>query len=78
MTKRTVSATISPERLRQAQELSGSDNVSDVSDQALAVFIERSLELRWIEAHATGPAGDLPGEVPVDLSELPWDDEARP
>lgn len=42
MTKRKLSATVSPERLRQAQELSGIDNVSEVLDQALAVFVERA------------------------------------
>ncbi len=77
MTKRKVSATISPERLRQAQELSGNDNVSDVLDQALAVFIERSLEQRWMDGYAARPVDDLPGEVPVDLTELPWDDEVQ-
>jgi len=71
MTTRTkVSATLSPERLREAQEVTGTSNVSQLLDEALAALIERELEKRWLDAH---PDQDLPGAVPVDLSAVPWD-----
>ena len=76
MTKRKVSATVSPERLRLAQELIGTDNVSEVLDQALAALVERELERRWIQGHGDGRTADLPGEVPVDLADVPWDGPA--
>lgn len=66
-----VSATLTPERLREAQEVTGTSNVSQLLDEALAALIERELEKRWLEAH---PDDELPGEVAVDLSALPWDE----
>lgn len=75
MPKQKVSATISPERLRQAQALTGNGNVSEVLDQALEVLIERELERRWLEGRGEAAADDLPGEVPVDLSDVPWEGE---
>ncbi|MGH9187983.1 MAG: hypothetical protein ACRD0U_19585, partial [Acidimicrobiales bacterium] len=50
----------------------GTSNVSQLLDEALAALIERELERRWLDAH---PDDDLPGEVAVDLSSVPWDDE---
>ncbi len=76
MTKRKVSATVSPERLQQAQELIGNDNVSEVLDQALGALVERELERRWIEGYGDGRTADLPGEVPVGLADVPWDGPA--
>ena len=72
MTKTKVSATIDPEHLAEARALLGTDNVSVVLGTALVALIERELERRWLVAH---PDGDLPIDVPVDLSDLPWDDE---
>jgi post-segregation antitoxin (ccd killing protein) len=76
VTKRKVSATVSPERLRRAQELTDSENVSEVIDQALEALVERELERRWLAGHAAGPIDDLPDEALVDLADLPWDVEA--
>jgi hypothetical protein len=71
MTPRTkISATLTPERLRQAQEVTGTSNVSQLLDDALAALIERELEKRWLEAH---PDQELPGEVEVDLTSVPWE-----
>jgi post-segregation antitoxin (ccd killing protein) len=73
MTPRTkISATLTPERLREAQEVTGTSNVSQLLDDALAALIERELEKRWLpEAH---PDDDLPGEVEVDLTPVPWEE----
>jgi hypothetical protein len=72
MAKEKISATIDPERLAAAKRLTGKSNVSEVLDDALAVLIERELEREWLDAH---PDDDLPGEVPVDLTDVPWDDK---
>lgn len=72
-----VSATVSPDRLREAREVTGTESLSTLLDEALAALIERELERRWLDAQQdVGPASpaDLPGEVPVDLSAIPWDD----
>jgi hypothetical protein len=71
MMKVKVSATVDPARLQEARSLTGADSVSEVLDAALGALIERELEQRWLAAH---PNDELPGEVPVDLSDLPWDD----
>lgn len=72
MTKKKVSVTLSPERLQRARELSPGLNVSEVVDNALDALVERELEKRWLKAHEQ--AADVPQEVPIDLSDLPWDD----
>jgi post-segregation antitoxin (ccd killing protein) len=77
VTKQKVSATVSPDRLRQALELTDNENVSEVIDQALEALVERELERRWLEGHADGPGDDLPGQVAVNLAHLPWDEEAN-
>jgi post-segregation antitoxin (ccd killing protein) len=66
-----VSATLTPERLKQAQEVTGMSNVSQLLDEALAALVERELERRWLDAH---PDHELPGEVEVDLADVPWDE----
>lgn len=66
--------TLSPERLRRAQVITGSDNVSELLDDALEALIERELERRWFAGHeSTAEDPDLPGGVTVDLSDVPWD-----
>ncbi len=75
MTKRKVSVTLSPERLRRAQEVSGTSNLSELVDDALEALVERALERQWLDAHpATEETTDLPTEVPVDLRAVPWDE----
>jgi hypothetical protein len=69
MTKTKISATVDPARLEQAREVTGTNSLSRLLDDALVALIERSLEQRWLDAHTDG---DLPGEVPVDLSSIPW------
>jgi hypothetical protein len=70
-TRTKVSATLTPERLKEAQEVTGTRNVSQLLDEALAALIERELEKRWIDAH---PDDELPGEVEIDLSSVPWEE----
>jgi hypothetical protein len=50
----------------------GTTNLSQLLDDALAALISRELEHRWLEAH---PDDELPAEVPVDLSSVPWDED---
>jgi post-segregation antitoxin (ccd killing protein) len=72
MTVRTkISATVNPDRLREAREVTGTTNVSQLLDEALEALVERELENRWLDAH---PNDELPGEVAVDLSSVPWDE----
>lgn len=70
MPKTKVSATVSPERLARAKEITGAQSVSDLLERALGALIERELEQRWLQAH---PDDDLPEAIP-DLSGLPWDE----
>ncbi|CAN5874614.1 hypothetical protein BH23ACT10_BH23ACT10_37080 [soil metagenome] len=72
MPKVKISATVSPDRLSRAHDVTGTKSISDLLEQALAALIERELERRWLDAH---PDADLPGEVVPDLSALPWDEE---
>lgn len=72
MTAKTkVSATLTPERLRQARAVTGASNVSQLLEEALGALIERELEKQWLEANRDD---ELPGEVPVDLSSVPWEE----
>ncbi len=71
MAKAKVSATVTPELLEQAQELTGTTNVSQLLDDALRLLIERQLEERWLERFTDD---DLLGEIPVDWSHIPWED----
>lgn len=72
MTKKKLSATVDPERLAEALELTGSTNVSSVIDRTLNALVDRERERRWLAAH---PATDLPGEVAPDLSPVAWEDD---
>lgn len=74
MVKHKVSVTLSPERLRRAQAITGNGNVSDLLEEALSALIERELEQRWLAGHqSAADDADLPGEVTPDLSDVPWD-----
>lgn len=77
MAKQKVSVTLTPERVERARAVSGRTSLSELLDEALDAFVERELERRWLGAHERDatPQTDLPGEVPVDLSDLPWIDE---
>jgi post-segregation antitoxin (ccd killing protein) len=71
--KQKVSVTLSPDRVARAREVVGTSNLSDLLDEALLALVERELERRWLAARAEPDAElDLPGEVAVDLGELPW------
>ena len=77
MGKLKVSVTLTPERLRRARELTGKMKLSELVDEALDALVERELERRWLEGHGIGPvsrSNDLPGEVAVDLSDVPWEE----
>jgi hypothetical protein len=69
VSKTKISATVSPERLAEARAVTGTSNISQLIDAALEVLINR--EQRWIDAH---PDDELPGQVGVDLSSVPWDE----
>jgi post-segregation antitoxin (ccd killing protein) len=71
MTKKKISATVDPDRLAEAVELTGSVNVSSIIDRALDALIDQERERQWLAAH---PAADLPGEVAPDLSDAPWEE----
>lgn len=72
MTKTKVSATVSPERLARAREVTGTNSVSELLEDALGALIERELEQRWLHAH---PDEELQEEVTPDLSAVPWEEE---
>lgn len=73
MTAKTkISATITPERLARARAVTGTTSLSRLLDDALEALTVRELENRWLESHRDE---DLPGEVAVDLSDVPWNDE---
>lgn len=75
MTKRKISATVDPSRLDAAHEVAGRErSVSEVLDLALEAYVVHTLEQRWLAARDR-EALDLPGEVSVDLGDVPWDDE---
>ncbi len=71
MPKTKISATLTPEGLQRAREVTGASSLSELLDMALVALIEQRLEQRWLEAN---PAVDLPGEVEVDLGSIPWDE----
>jgi hypothetical protein len=72
-----VSATVSPERLERAKQITRCDSVSAILDQGLEALIARELE----RIHGDGYARVPQREETVDLvdpavwSELPWDEE---
>jgi hypothetical protein len=69
VSKTKISATVSPERLAEARAVTGTSNISQLIDAALEVLINR--EQRRIDAH---PDDELPGQVGVGLSSVPWDE----
>lgn len=79
MAKLKVSATIDPDRLAAARRVGGPDrSVSEILDLALEGYVELVLERRWLAAHPGGANADdlgLPGEISVDLSNVPWEDD---
>jgi hypothetical protein len=68
--KQKVSVTLSPERLDRARAVTGTANLSELLELALDALVE--LERRWLAAHEHETNDDLPGEVPIDLAEVPW------
>lgn len=76
MAKQKVSVTLSPERIERARAVTGRANLSELLDDALDAVVERELERQWLAGHDRSAAAtaDLPGEVAVDLTEVPWDE----
>ena len=73
MPKRKISATVDPSRLEAAREVAGRErSVSEVLDLALETYVTHMLEQRWLTARDRERL-DLPGEVPVDLRDVPWE-----
>lgn len=76
MAKTKISATVDPDVLARARAASEASSLSELIDEALALLLERRLEERWLAGHLRSHAASgTPGEVPVDLRDLPWDDE---
>jgi hypothetical protein len=74
-TKTKVSATLDPERLARARQLTGSTNVSEVLDLALDALIERLLERAHTEGYERIPQGeDVMSPDPAVWADLPWDE----
>lgn len=73
MAKQKVSVTLSPDRIARAHAAFGDRNLSELLDEALLALLEREDERRWLAAHDVDAGADLPGSVPVDLVDLPWD-----
>lgn len=77
MGKVKVSATVSPEHLARAKQLTGSQNVSEVLDRGLKALIDDELE----RIHAEGYAGSAQADEAVDTvdaavwSKIPWYEE---
>jgi hypothetical protein len=38
-------------------------------------WVERELERRWLRTHESTTPSDLPWEVAVEVSDVPWEDE---
>ncbi len=75
MAKKKISATVSPEWIEAARAATGNDNLSELIERGLEALVERELERRWLEAHhRSADADDLPGEVVVDLGDVPWEE----
>lgn len=74
MGKIKVSATVDPERLARAKELTGVESVSRVLDRALEVLIQAQLERAHAEGYVESPQGDdtVSTVDPTVWSELPW------
>lgn len=72
-----VSATVSPERLERAKQLTGCDNVSEVLDQGLEALIAQELERIHAEGYVRVPQGEEMVALvePAVWSELSWDEE---
>lgn len=74
MAKRRISATVSAERIEQAKAVTGNGNLSELIERGLDALIERELEARWIAGYGQEPeVDDLPGETPVDRTDVPWE-----
>lgn len=77
MAKVKISATVDPDRLERAKELTGVRSVSEVLERGLAALIEHELERAHAEGYARVPQG---GETVSTTdagvwAELPWDEE---
>jgi hypothetical protein len=75
--KTKVSATVDVDRLQQAQQLTGSTNVSAVLDEALQALITAYLERIHTQGYERIPQGDEAVGI-TDASvwaDAPWADE---
>lgn len=72
-----VSATVSPEHLARAKELTGCQNVSEVLDRGLAALIKVEQERVHARGYENAPQGrDTVTSVEESVwSDLPWDEE---
>lgn len=72
-----VSATVSPERLERAKQLTGCDNVSEVIDRGLQALIVSEAERTHVDGYARAPQGadTVASLEPGVWAEVPWDDE---
>lgn len=77
MGKVKISATIDPDRLARAKQLTGSKNVSEVLDRALEALIVDELERIHAEGYERVPqGGETVDAVDAEVwSEVPWGEE---
>lgn len=76
MAKQKVSATLSPDLLARARQLTGCMNVSEVLDRALGALVEQELERAHQEGYERLPQGSETVESVASQvwSSLPWDE----
>ena len=77
MSKVKISATVDPDHLKRAKELSGCENTSEVLDRGLRALIEDELERAQANGYTLLPQGEeVVRQVdPTIWAELPWDEE---
>jgi hypothetical protein len=76
MPKVKISATVDPDRLEKAKQLTGCENVSEVLDRGLMALIESYLETVHAYGYERHPQG-AETVAPVDpavWADLPWDE----
>jgi hypothetical protein len=76
MAKVKISATVDPQRLERAKELTGCESTSEVLDRGLRALIEDQLERAHADGYARLPQGDETMRTvdPSIWADIPWDE----
>lgn len=77
MAKVKISATVDPDRLERAKQLTGVRSVSEVLDRGLTALIEDELERIHADGYSRVAQGDetVRAVDPDMWADLPWDEE---